>query len=128
MKKNVKIQSSYIARIMATLVCTATLSGAISADAAQFTVTNAHDSGSGSLRAALFNAVSGDTILFAPNFAGTISLQSPLPWINGDLTIQGPTSGSAIINGMNQNQIFFANHGTISISLLTLTGGLSKGG
>ncbi len=54
-------------------------------------VTNANDSGSGSLRQALLNANNGDTITFnLPAGPQTINLLSELPYITIDLTIVGP--------------------------------------
>lgn len=56
-------------------------------------VSNANDSGAGSLRAAMLAATSGDVIQFDPSaftFAQTLNLQSPLPTIDKVLAIQGP--------------------------------------
>jgi hypothetical protein len=56
-------------------------------------VTNANDSGAGSLRAAMLAANTGDVIWFNPtafNFAATLNLLSPLPTIARVLAIQGP--------------------------------------
>lgn len=118
------IQKSWLA----TVIIGMAMASCSMVHAAQLTVTNIGDSGSGTLRDALYRAVSGDTITFAPTLMGVISLNSALPWINGDLTIQGPLVGDIVIDGVNQNQIFFANQGTISISYLTLANGMSKGG
>ena len=51
------------------------------------TVTNLNDSGDGSLRKALENAISGGTITFG--VSGTIRLKSNLPIIKVPLTIEG---------------------------------------
>ena len=57
---------------------------------ATITVTNLHDSGAGSLRSALSNAISGDTITFAQNLAGgTLILTSGELDITKNLTING---------------------------------------
>ncbi len=112
---------------MTAIVCMGMM-GTTIVEAVNLGVTNIRDSGPGSLREAMFNAKSGDSIIFAPTLMGIISLESPLPWINGNLTIQGPLLGNVAIDGVNEHQIFFANHGTISISHFTLTNGFSKGG
>src|SRR4051794_3432793 len=55
------------------------------------TVTNNHDSGTGSLRAAIAAAASGDTIDFAPSLDGrTIRLTSGELAISTSLDIEGP--------------------------------------
>ncbi len=54
-------------------------------------VSNAGDSGPGSLRAAIEQAnVTPDTITFAPSVTGTITLTSALMDLSTDITIQGP--------------------------------------
>ncbi len=71
------------------------------------TVTNDDDSGSGSLRAAIGSAVSGDTIDFAPSAYGTITLTSgPLSAPNIDLTIQGPGANKLTISGNDTYTVF----------------------
>lgn len=127
MKKRASIQNPHLVKLIMSIVCCTMMSGA-ALDAANFSVTNVQDHGPGSLRQAMFDATSGDSITFTSTMMGTISLESPLPWINGDLLIEGPLLGNVIIDGNNQHQIFFANQGTISITHFTLTGGLSKGG
>ena len=66
------------------------------------TVTNDNDSGSGSLRAAIADVSSGDTIDFARSAYGTITLTSgPLEAPNINLTIQGPGANKLTISGNN---------------------------
>ena len=61
------------------------------ASAATITVTNNNDSGAGSLRQAIADAASGDTINFADSLnAQTITLTSGELLINKNLTITGP--------------------------------------
>jgi hypothetical protein len=48
------------------------------ARAASFTVTNLDDSGAGSLRQAIIDAASGDTITFDAGITGTITLASTI--------------------------------------------------
>src|SRR5689334_5221716 len=75
------------------------------AQAATLTVTNASDSGAGSLRQAIATAASGDTIVFdtAGVFAApqTITLTSGQLVINTSLTIQGPGARQLTVSGNN---------------------------
>src|SRR5690349_20387724 len=69
------------------------------ARAASLTVTNTNDSGPGSLRQAIADAQSGDTITFASGLHGqTISLTSGQLAISRDLTINGPGAGQLAIS------------------------------
>ncbi len=71
------------------------------------TVTNTHDSGPGSLRDAINNAVSGEVINFAKSAYGTITLTSgPLVVNMIDLTIQGPGEAKLTISGGGTNSDF----------------------
>jgi hypothetical protein len=63
------------------------------------TVTSLADSGTGSLRAEITAAQSGDTIDFAAGLTGTINLQSPLPALNANVDIQGPGAGQMTVEG-----------------------------
>jgi hypothetical protein len=74
--------------------------------ATTYTVTNTNDSGSGSLRDAIVQANStldADTITFASNVTGTITLTSGSLYIEsyygGNLHIQGPGSATLTIDG-----------------------------
>jgi parallel beta-helix repeat protein len=74
------------------------------ASAAVYTVTNLNDSGAGSLRAALANAVGAagaDVVVFAPALSGTITLSTPLPALNGanasGTEIRGETALDAVM-------------------------------
>lgn len=69
---------------------------------ATLTVTNVNDSGPGSLRQAMLNAVSGDTIDFASSANGVIVLQSALPPIGVNVTINGPGVANLAITGRYQ--------------------------
>lgn len=99
---------------------------------ATFTVTNADDSGTGTLRAALGAAnvsAGADTIVFDPAFfntARTINLTSELPGINGPLTITGP--GAHLLNvrrdtGGNYRIFTISSGVTATISGLTISNG-----
>jgi hypothetical protein len=78
--------------------------------AANYIVVNNSDSGAGSLRQAILNADAsgGGTITFA-NVTGAISLQSPLPMLTANISIQGP--------GFSKLAITCSN--TIAITILT---------
>jgi hypothetical protein len=72
------------------LLCLA-LTGVRSVSAARLTVTSTADSGAGSLRQALADAVDGDTIQFAPGLYGqTITLTSAELVIDKNITITWP--------------------------------------
>ncbi len=74
---------------------------------ATLTVTNVNDSGIGSLREAIGNAQSGDTIKFASTLANkTITLTSGQLSINKDLIIDGVDAGGLSISGNNQYRVF----------------------
>ncbi|HTK76010.1 MAG TPA: choice-of-anchor Q domain-containing protein [Gemmataceae bacterium] len=109
-------------------------------------VTNANDSGAGSLRQAILDANAAntpDTITFDPTFfnvARTINLATELP-ISDSLTITGPGAGLLTIRpntGVTNTRIFningtsvaFNGSGTLSVTLsgMTLTGGNTTGG
>ncbi|HMX29307.1 MAG TPA: right-handed parallel beta-helix repeat-containing protein, partial [Blastocatellia bacterium] len=99
---------------------------------ATFTVTNADDGGTGSLRAAMGSAnISGgaDTIVFDPAFFNTprtINLTGELPPINDSLTITGPGAHLLTVrrNTGGNYRIFTINSGvTAAISGLTISNG-----
>jgi hypothetical protein len=107
-----------------------------------FTVLNTNDSGDGSLRQAILdaNAAAGpDVINFDPTTFGTpqtIRLQSSLPDITDDLTINGPTAAGLTISGDANNdglfdpgdvRILSVSAGNVTLSHLTLANGLAQG-
>jgi hypothetical protein len=89
-------------------------------------VTNNNDSGSGSLRATIGSAASGDTIEFASNVTGTITLSAtngPLD-INQNLDIAGPGANNLTISGDGATGVFEVDAGlTATISGLTIAYG-----
>ena len=88
--------------------------------AATWTVTNANDSGAGSLRQAIINAASGDTITFTANY--TITLSSQLD-ISKNVTIDGETH-HITISGNNAVRVFNVNAGiTFNLRNLTVANG-----
>jgi hypothetical protein len=78
------------------------------------TVTNANDSGPGSLRAAIASAASGDTIQFASNLANTtITLTSGQLLIEKkDLTIEAGNARQLTISGNNASRVLRTAEGT----------------
>ena len=80
-------------------------------------VTTTADNGAGSLRQAILDACPGSTITFS--VSGTITLNSTLPPINNDLTIDG-TGRSIIVSGNNSVQVMIVNSGK-ALTLLNLT-------
>src|SRR5215470_13500363 len=71
------------------------------------TVTNALDSGAGSLRAAIKAAGSGDTIVFASGLVGqTITLTSDELAISKSLEIEGPGASLLAVSGNNASRVF----------------------
>ena len=74
------------------------------------TVTSTNDSGPGSLRDAINNASSGDTIDFSLTYPATITLSTAALTIESDgsksLTISGPGASSLAISGGNSFQVF----------------------
>jgi hypothetical protein len=98
--------------------------GAIPVRAATLTVTTTADSGAGSLREALTNAVNGDTITFT--ISGTIQLLTNLPTITiTNLTING---NSATLSGNNNIRMFtIASGASVTINTLTMTTGDCSG-
>ena len=96
------------------------------------TVTNADDSGAGSLRAAVAQANTdggGDTIVFSSLFDSpqTITLtggQLELSGTTGTTTITGPGANLLSVSGNKPSRVFLIDQGvTASVSGLTITGG-----
>src|SRR5258706_1926376 len=118
-------QNSLIARFALTLTLLGGMFGAIPIQpvrAATLIVTNTNDSGAGSLRQMIINAVPGDTINFDPSLAGqTITLASNLV-INKNLTIDGSgLSPQIIISGGNIAHLEVPSGAVVMISDLTIT-------
>ena len=94
------------------------------------TVTNTDDSGSGSLRQAIADASSGDTIKFAHNLRGqTITLTSGELEISQGITIDGPGADELAVSGDDSSRVFQIDPGAdVTISGLTITDGLASDG
>ncbi len=96
--------------------------------AATLTVTTTADSGAGSLRQAIIDAVAGDTIAFALPNPSTITLTGGELVIAKTLTIQGPGATALTISGGNVSRVFNITAGTVAIGGLTVTGGAADNG
>jgi len=131
--RNINIQFSRL--LLSALIVT--MSSAISAAAATFTVTNTNDSGAGSLRQAVLDAntaVGTDTIVFDASFdapqtitltTGNITFANS---VNANVTIIGPGANLLTISGGGTSKIF-SNFETavVTISGMTLTNGNGVG-
>jgi hypothetical protein len=121
MKPRITPNTSFIA-IAVLLLCAVENS----ARAATITVTNTNDSGAGSLRQALTDALDGDTINFA--VTGTIGLTSGELLVNNSVTISGPGAGSLTVDGNANSRVFhIGSDKTVSIFGLTITDGNASG-
>ena len=93
------------------------------------TVTTTADSGQGSLRAAIANAKSGDTIQFASNLSNkTITLRNGQLDINQDLTIDGANASGLTISGNNASRVFYLDRRKkATLKNLTIANGKTRG-
>jgi len=104
------------------LVITAMFLAAPHAYAVTITVTNTNDSGAGSLRQAIADAASGDTIDFS--VTGIITLKSGQLIVNKNLTITGPGARRLTIDGDDSSRIFMIiSSFTLNLSGVTITNG-----
>jgi CSLREA domain-containing protein len=117
----------YAARLLTAMLPALLLLGAGGAYAATLTVNTTADSsdaagscGSGtcSLRDAISQSSSGDTINFS--VTGTITLTSALPSIEQDVTISGPGANQLTVSGASSYQVFQV--GTISTPTVSISG------
>ncbi len=95
------------------------------ADAATYTVTDTADNASdpGSLRYAVANAASGDTIDIASNVMGTITLTNGPLTISNSVTIVGPGAAMVTISGNHATNVFTINSGTVILAGLNIAYG-----
>ncbi len=101
--------------------------------AATITVTNGNDDGSGSLRHAILDASSGDTINFAPSVT-TVTLTSGELVIDKDLIITGPGANRLTVTTKPPDFVSFrvfnisSSTATVSISEITISNGFAQEG
>jgi uncharacterized repeat protein (TIGR01451 family) len=96
----------------------------LSANAATFTVTTTSDSGAGSLRQAIADAVAGDTISFSLPNGSTIVLTSGQLSIEKSLTIDGPGANALTVSGNNASRVFnLVSGANVTISGITISNG-----
>jgi hypothetical protein len=87
-------------------------------------VTTLDDSGPGSLRQAIADAVAGDTITF--NVHGTIVLTSGALTIDEDLNIEGPGPYHLRISGSHASRVFVIQSGkVVTLTGMTISDGLA---
>jgi hypothetical protein len=126
----VKTRLTSVLTIVAVLVGFA-LAGAERAHAANITVSNTNDSGSGSLRQALADANDGDTIDFDLTYPATITLTSGQLVVDKSITISGPGADLLTVkrdSAAPNFRIFIVNSGkTVTISGLTISSGSATG-
>ena len=100
---------------------------ALAAHAATITVTTTDDSGPGSLRQAIQDAASGDTINFS--VTGAITLTSGELFITKNLIIQGPGATSLAISGDDASRVVRVGPGTtVTITDITIRNGYTYAG
>jgi hypothetical protein len=88
-----------------------------------FAVTNTNDSGPGSLRQAIADAVNDGAINFSPALNGqTITLTSGELSIDKRLTITGPGANLLTVSGNNRSRVFNVGN-VVQISGLTISNG-----
>jgi hypothetical protein len=108
-------------RLFICFAASAVLLNAAAVKGAILTVFSGNDSGPGTLRQAIFDASSGDTIKFATGIT-MINLTSAELLINKNLTVDGPV---AVQSSSNSSRVFHIAPAsvTVTISGLTIRGG-----
>ena len=87
-------------------------------------VTSTDDSGPGSLRQTIADAVDGDTITFSLSYPATITLTSGELVIDKGITIAGPGANVLTVNANGTSRVFHISpNKTVTIAGLTITGG-----
>ncbi len=105
--------------------------GAIELQPTTLVVTNTNNSGPGSLRQAILdnNGVGGgNTITFATNVTGTITLTGAGLTITAPVTIAGPGANVLAVSGNDAVRVFLVLKGPSQINGLTIRNGFVSGG
>jgi len=90
------------------------------------TVTNTASTGPGTLDEAIFNANSGDTIVFSVPLPATIVVTNGPAFVEANITISGPGADKLTISGDGTNRIFFIDSTAVTISGVTLSNGVTS--
>ncbi len=114
-----------IAKVFNIVVAAFFLGSTLASFAADQVVLNTADSGAGSLRQAIVDVGSGETITFDSALDGqTITLGGTGIQFNKSLTIDASAlTGGLTISGNNASQLFLIYGGTTTMNSLALTGG-----
>jgi len=90
--------------------------------ARRITVTNANDSGPGSLRQAILDARPNDEIVFVPSLDGQpITLTSGQLVIDKNLSIAGRGPENTVVDGNNRNRVFYIAETAARVNLSGMT-------
>lgn len=89
------------------------------------TVTNLADSGPGTLRQAIADALPGDVIDFG--VTGTITLTSGELVVTNDLSLIGPGATNLTVSGNNSHSVFVISSGIVELSGMTIANGMTAG-
>jgi len=98
----------------------------VTASAATITVINTNDSGAGSLRQAVADAADGDVI--DADIPGTITLTSGAIMITHEIEINGPSSGTLVVDADDNSRVFHAHGAAVTITDLTMRNGHAPDG
>jgi len=125
MNTQMKTFNSNTCRILFATCLSALCLIAPSTQAATISVTNTNDSGAGSLRQALADAVNGDTINFDSSLNGqTIMLTSGELLVDKSVAISGPGGNMLAVDANHASRVFYIVAGKdVTISGLTISNG-----
>lgn len=130
-RESVKVARKLTVVFAGVILVALTLVTTTAAWASTLAVTNTNDSGAGSLRQAIIDAnANSDSNVIELSATGTIDLQSPLPTLNTDMTINGPGADELTVrrDGGGEYGIFVVPSGSaVSISGLTISNGYAPG-
>ena len=122
-----RMPSKLVRHVLTVSLFLVVLGAALPSWATTYTVTSTADSGTGSLRAALGMAATGDTINFSLTYPATITLTSGSLLVGTDVTISGPGPAKLFISGGGNSTVFSLNGVTAAISGVTVENASSGG-